>query len=401
MSINTTIEWTGYDQLMADQYATDMVLKEMCQDPDIKKQVCGDDTKECMEWKDDYGVRQIWDQAQPFTSGRKCDPADPNVVKKCNDGKPEYEPGPQTCIQNDIGENVCGFKMPNNRGYCVAKADGCDLASKLPYECKDEYNGCRFYPGKVHNYYEWRDDDKKCIYGNWALRQFCEEPGQRAPSTDNKTDIDPKKPPEYIDLPSSNETKSQGKMKYDKNVGKCYITDEYCKSFGNLWSLKGDVGPNSECDKPTWDKVLEFIVPPTFIQGIDNWVSGKGFCEGGHGGWANESYTSPVIDLKNLPDTISTLADFRYIKSKKLLLPNTVENDVHLYIVEWNNGGKEIAFDADEVKKVYPNLVKIRNGKKYIEIVKEAGRTNKALQRMFSLLSNKKSIPSILSKINK
>jgi hypothetical protein len=373
-----------YDILMAQMYAEDMVSKEKCESKEIKKLICPHHADQCMEWKEDTGVRHLWDVLPPFVTGRKCDPNDSEANAKCNAAKGESEPGPQTCLQNNLGEHVCGFKMSGNRGYCLAKEDGCGYTTQLPYAC--DALGCTINPKLLRNYFEWRQNEKKCVYGNWMLRKFCEEPGQRIPGkfkeegVEKKGDEDDLQP---VFIPNGLSS-SQGKMDYIQSTGKCNITKEYCNSFGSLWKLKGS-GENAECDQTTGTKILEYIIPPTFMQGFDNLFEGADFCKGG----------GHREDFKLLtPKKISVLADLKEAAKSSLMISNVGGKGVHLYAVTWKKTPKklQVTFSADEVQKLYPEYVKVKKNKKYIEMTKKDGAKSKELQRIYTFLANQKII---------
>ena len=78
---------------------------------------------------------------------------------------------------------------------------------------------------------------------------------------------------------------------------------------------------------------------------------------------------------------------------KTLIGKNFAGKNINLYIIEWKpeSGMKKISstgFDADEVLKLYPELIKYIDSKKYIEINIEQVKKNKDMKRIYLTLNS-------------
>lgn len=93
-------------------------------------------------------------------------------------------------------------------------------------------------------YLEWRDNEKKCIFGNFAHRRWCLFPKARRETPQ----------PGVTDVPP---------FRYDELTGKCHITPDYCKKMQVDWD--SDKG---ECKLSVGQWIGEFLLGRTIFRGI-------------------------------------------------------------------------------------------------------------------------------------
>jgi hypothetical protein len=103
-----------------------------------------------------------------------------------------------------------------------------------------------------------------------------------------------------------------------------------------------------------------------------------------------------VEDIKNLFSKFNNIdkklvkfADNKYMRTKKLILKDAAGENINLYLILWDitenppvSKLDDIGFDYDEVYKKYPEICKIIDGKKFIEINKNQLKNND-LKRIF------------------
>ena len=422
---------TSKDWLNAAMYAADKVNRLKCNDEFIKKKICKD-SEDCLIWKNNKN--------RMYPKPCKITNIECNTNNDCKNIT-----GAKYCKTfND--KKVCSY-CPDDvvSGNChVATEDLCSKYSSIPYKCKG--NSCIFTKDKdkLENttYLEWRDvrcdknspcvngmacidgkcycnssDDcagaskcvnnrcegKQCVLGNFLLREYCEHGISEM--------FKNKKPPLY----------------YDENKGKCYLTHDFCKSFGIDYNKKecksdndcegdnkcvstkicdeGDhacisskkdcnkynkcycTGEGSDCKISTGQQVGEFFVGKT----IYRWFKSDLECPNELGKKLKEMSMNMN---KQLPDSITKMQDPRYFEDKVLIKDKYINDDINLYIIYLKNNKIEIGFNADEVEKHYPNIVKKINNKKFIKISKDQISTDTVLKKIFIILSSSEWIKS-------
>lgn len=100
-------------------------------------------------------------------------------------------------------------------------------------------------------YLEWHDG--KCVYGNFALRKWCELPDMRRfEVVPGVTDVHP--------------------FAYDEHTGKCSLTREYCEKDMQT-SFRIDEKGRPTCYASTGEIIGEFFVGKTVFRGIERGAS--------------------------------------------------------------------------------------------------------------------------------
>lgn len=127
------------------------------------------------------------------------------------------------------------------------KGDTCDADHPCPagMTCIDTTNeqGEAIHMCSISKpYLEWRND--QCVYGNFALRRWCEFPQQR-----RDTDI-----PGVTDVPP---------FEYHPSTGTCHMTPKYCDFFKVDWN--SDKG---ECELSVGQWIGEFLLGKTIFREI-------------------------------------------------------------------------------------------------------------------------------------
>lgn len=230
-------------------------------------------------------------------------------------------------------------------GHCAFTTESeCMKHSKLPYDPKTgEYISST---GANSFYMEWRQRPEGpagsmgCYLGNSPFRRWCEIPETRNPSTS-----DP--PFTYI---------ANG-----PTGGTCHMTEDYCNAKNSDWD------PDSQsCYKSGGQQFVEALFGNT----IDAWFRGN--C--GTNPFLSESASlSHPRYSKN--DKLAKLSD-RKIKDRLVKIgPDYGGPGVHLYLYGYKPEAHKIISDpkalqlgfiADEVEKIYPELIEIRDGYKWI-----------------------------------
>lgn len=434
---------TPVDMVNAIAFANDQINKMKCNDPDLVKKFCGGET--CLQWKSDHTLRQ-WPVPCKVTT------------TKCNqDSDCKNVMGAPVCQANDSGEKVCSFcPKDTDSGHChVISEKTCLAHSTLPYTCDD--NGCKWIDDKDKKkkkdttYLEWRDvmcDDenpctrpgqkcvsgkctcdndndcpgnatcksgmcegKRCVMGNFLLRQWCENPSSRC-----TTDKDGNYPENCKGSSSSPGVTDVPPFMYDKGNGKCYITQPYCERMGHDYnqdscntdadcdggricyanpkdsSSKYCTGPDSECKITTGEKAAEMFVGKTLF-----YIFSGRLCEGYSKPSESPQVKNSLLDLmrqfNNLPDTVVKVADKKLMQSKKVTGRDFAGPGINLYLITWSSDSDirplvQSGFDADEVKKVFPWLIEKKKGVKYIKLSKKDIGKNNSLKRIFLTLSS-------------
>lgn len=335
---------TPLDFLHATMYAMDRIKKEKCQDPDILKQYPG------LLWKTDEQHRIY--------------PCPSASLEGCEHGKCHIANG-STCksVSQLPYDAKTGEKLPT---MACNKDDDCKV---MPYNavCLDGKDGKTCQP--KYSYVEWRastgatagapiDPDGKCIFGNFALKRWCEVPSQRRPeSMRGVTDVPP--------------------FSYDPDKGKCSITKDYCKWMGVSFKDSDKYG-RPDCYETAIQKFFEdFVMGKTIFRGLEKGAQkiGKLF----------EGFNS-------LPQTVEKIADKRYVESYKLLGENFAGKGIHLYQFFWTEDAVKLdystrkptcGFFSEEIEAIYPEIIKTKNGVKFIVISRTQIKQNNSLKRIY------------------
>jgi hypothetical protein len=430
---------TVLDQAHAMAFANNMVAKLKCQDPDVVAIVCngaaGGGT--CIQWSDEpesqtYPTpqsyyRQTCPQGQSQCDMGKCTKGN-NPICSCQTDADCLRG--MSCIQDpDAKENlICGFAPKGTEaGHCLfTNQTACEAQGQLPYTCDDQgYCTMRSKDEtKKKGYTEWQIDKNgngSCVNGNWLLRQWCENPGSRcekgsdgsypASCTGDQTTGITTVPPFF----------------YDKSKGMCYITNDYCQNYGNEYNM-GDcqkdsdcgpgnycnatdssstcVGPGSECEVSTGDKIGKFFVGNTLF-----YMMKKGKCKGsdrGQGTDTSEGYEKPNASgfipdkedfaelakdihaqFKDSPDTAVALADSKFVTNKIVIGKDFAGPGINLYMIVWKSGQSGVGFLGDEVEKRYPEMVENHPRGKLIIISRAELGKDKDLKRIYLTINSK------------
>jgi hypothetical protein len=120
-------------------------------------------------------------------------------------------------------------------------------------DCGSKKMSCRKNPVQKNEricvfndpYLEWHLDASspwggKCVYGNIALRRFCDYPESRP----------------------SRVLKDQGPFRYDSNTSQCFMTEKYCKEKG----LDFRSGPPPDCHLSEKQKIGEMFLGKTLFR---------------------------------------------------------------------------------------------------------------------------------------
>ena len=317
--------------------------------------------------------------------------------------------GTKKCVIFCDLDDKAGNCTINNNQACLSQSDlPFDISTGVYYkpstnkkscstdnDCEKDYPSCdtddKDCGGKGccvslhHPYLEW---DKKsggqCIWGNMALRQYCEYPSQRG---DSKHPPPKNIPPFCYEDGTGKCSKTcviAGKPEkgncsdQPKELGSCNMTKDYCTRYGQTWNSNTNFcepGPESQAGEFFVGKTLFYLWSDKGCQCC------KPVCEGGvtlpcckkpcPGTKENfkinkDTVREIVKKFDSFPNTINKLADKKFMRSKKLISKNFAGDGINLYLVEWLNNMElsGFTFDADEVILKFPGIVKKKNGKK-------------------------------------
>lgn len=174
--------------------------------------------------------------------------------------------------------------------------------------------------------------DGKCVYGNFALRRWCQFPSARGESGRHPDTGVPYNP-----------------FDYDERTGKCSITREYCEQDMKT-SYKVDEQGRPTCYSRTGEKVGTFFLGRTVFRGIKGAFSGDYYKGGVH--------DHPMVQLYK----------------------NFGGEGVSLYLKD----GK-IGFKEDEIKKRYPEVFNDKGG---ISFTLEELRKDQGKKRIYFIEKN-------------
>jgi hypothetical protein len=331
-SIPTTLDFTN-----SGFYASEVVKKKICNDPDFQQKY---ENSVVWESRDEHriypcpntfkygspacdsGVCRITSKelcsdlsTVPYTNPPKCDELPSALCKKDTD-----------CI--NLGYNsICNIKEGQEVGKCIPK-----------------------YP-----YLEWRQDDtdakkSKCILGNFTLRRYAECPSQRRDKAEKGvTDVPP--------------------FDYDPDKGKAYISRAYCE---DAIEVRFNDGPPPHCVIPPGQKFAE------------EWVTGKTIFRG------IKKISKELYE--KIPNFSTKLADKKMMEKYILLGKDFGGPGINLYQIDWKHESEKIdpktgkpgaGFLSEEIIKVFPEIIKKREGYDFIIISREQVKNNPKLKRIY------------------
>ncbi len=434
---------TGLDLKSAIAYAMDKVNQEIRNNENIMKRICQNKSSDCYKFIPDDSYR-FWNHIYEIDEKRPCQ----------NDKNCRTDLG-ETCIPNNDNKKYCGYSTQNivSGKFHINDEKLCTENSKIPIKCENDK--CDNIENAV--YTEWRENSElqkpikdlkgKCIYGNFLLKEYAEDP-------------------KYREINLNMENTKDFELKYDDKVGKIYMTKEYCSKYNTKYSsgncgvlsgtdssgnpiydkkeelcqgkgvckqnqddsyacdaeertcqtndkskcldtekcstelCKGNDCPTSgycineyaNCYSDTGKKIGELLLGKTLF----NWFASEKVRERCLN---KEEFENKPIDnlftlFNSFPDVCSKFADINYIKSKKLIYSNFAGEGIHLYKIEWNkkaiskfNCPKiEVGFIAQEIEKIYNHIIKNKNNGRYIEFSKK-DIINNNIKRIY-LISN-------------
>lgn len=421
---------TALDISNAMTFAQQQVAKMKCQDPDVIKGVCeGTGTTgqyagggTCIQWKEDKSQQTFPNPANYFlqncASDQDCKWGDTQMgycnttTGQCTCGGTGVCGQGMDCIPDPISPAnlLCGWKPDVSAGHCLfTNETACVAQGQLPYTCDSNGYCTPIQSSNGPGYTEWNIDSNgngQCINGNFALRLWCENPGSRCQKDKSTGDY----PPMCKGSESQRGVTDVPQFFYDKHKGQCLMTHDYCDVFGKSYnknSCQGPhdcqpdetcfkdpreglssycVGPGSDCHESSGQKAGEFFLGNTLYYMFNK-------------GTKCETYEHPkdfkkTVEhvkeaLGKLPEDACVIADSNNIKQKILLSPNFAGPGINMYMISWKNGKNFIGFIADEVEKIYPKNIQVRNGLKYICINKNDVKGDKNLKRIYFSIASR------------
>ena len=396
-----------------------------------------------------------------------------------NKGKAPYLEWQNTAGRCEINQN-CMENSECVNGKCTCQPGVVDCPGNS--ECIGGF--CETSPEKP-----LEERPGRCVMGNMAFRNWCENPVCRC----QKSDTD-----------CQNDLKNLSPFHYEEGLGKCFISKPYCRNSdlnyltglpcnpknpndnastyskcvgdgiykgGPLgldgpgpetkqycgWTSdkpldwKGDsggscmhiphegpyndhtclesnvagetqyvcVGPGSQCYVGLGQQVGEFLVGKFLFAFFDSAFRGEDLPACFQGGTfdpdSKENFEMPSVKpefiekvhskMKQVPETQKVFVDPKYIKSKKLIMPNFVrdkktQEGLNLYLIDWKRNPytseKEIGFDFYEIKRRIPRLIETINGEKFIVLNKND--KNKEVRKMASTYGLKNFITKTIGK---
>jgi len=421
---------TALDITNAMTFAQQQVAKMKCQDPDVIKGVCegtgvtgqyaGGGT--CLQWQEDKSQQTFPKPANYFiqncSTDADCKWGDSQMgycntaIGQCTCGGTKTCGQGMDCLPDPTNPSnlLCGWAPNVSAGHCIfTNETACVAQGQLPYTC-DSKGYCTPVnsDGNSPGYTEWSidsDGNGQCINGNFALRMWCENPGSRCQKDKTTGDY----PPMCKGSSTQKGVTDVPQFFYDQHKGQCLMTHDYCDVFGQGYNKKscdtnadcqaGEtcfkdpkeglksycVGPGSDCTESSGQKAGEFFLGKTLYYLFEK----GGKCET----YEHPKHFQSALDqakenLAKMPEQTCVIADKKKIKSKVLLGKNFAGEGIHMYMISWKSGKNFTGFLAEEVEKVYPHIVQVKNGVKYICIGKNDIQGDKNLKRIyFSVVS--------------
>lgn len=290
---------TMLDFARAYAFAIDQINGETCNDPDVIKAFCKDKGN-CIQWRE-MEHQQTWTRPRNYTD-IEC--------QNDEDCRVNAETGlqPQCRFNEELGKKVCAFapevgKDMYTAGTCeIVSQAKCEEFSALPYECDKDNFFCTLKDDPDIRYFEWHRTDAikcndettpctgsqskclptgectcltdndcagtatcqasttpgqkvcrgggRCVFGNYALRQWCENPKSRCQpvakpnAPDCTTDSNCVAPARCVndkcvspaDFPEDcradvGTNAFTPPFAYDAGSGRCFMSKPYCDKF--------------------------------------------------------------------------------------------------------------------------------------------------------------------------
>uniref|UniRef100_A0A6C0EKX0 Uncharacterized protein n=1 Tax=viral metagenome TaxID=1070528 RepID=A0A6C0EKX0_9ZZZZ len=419
--------FTALDLLHAQAYADAQIAKMKCTDPEIVEKVCAGNAGggQCITWNQDNQA-MTFPKPESYYINNSCKTDTDCYQGKCVGGKCICQTD-SDCIQgssclsdpNAPQTKVCAY-APSDvaAGHCLfTNANACLTYGDVPYTCNcgaygNSPGNCEPKPKKdLKPYLEWhldKNNQGKCILGNFTLRQWCENPCTRC--VKNKSTG--KYPPACYSGPNSRGVTDVPPFYYDANKSACYMTKDYCdwyamdynkKSCSSNADCPGNdnycdtrseqphcTGPDAKCYLPSGDKLAEFIVGKTLFYMMKKGTT----CQ-------KESYQGPEVNkLQDMTKEIgkqfsqtSTIAcgmyDKKLIRSRKLVGKDFAGPGINLYTFQKTDDKFVTGFDPDEVEKKYPDCVERHpDGSVFICVDRNEIKGDKNLKRIYLTLNS-------------
>lgn len=448
---------TMVDILHASAYAMQQINKMKCMDPDVITAVCtqtGAGGGTCLTWVDDKSVQAFPTPQNYYVKAcsvqsdcimGKCDTSGNcrcTVDSDCNMG--------MKCIPdpNSPQDLICGYAPSTVAGHCIFNNEmSCLAQGQLPYTCDcgphgNNVGSCTTLPKEQLNksYTEWHIDPTTnqgtCVMGNFALRQWCENPCTRCALNTSTNSY----PPECTQGNTTMGVTNVPPFYYDRHSGTCYMTFDYCDHYAfkynqnscssdadcpnpgstcDLSALKPHcVGPGAACYLTKGEQAAEFVVGRTLF-----YMFKKGVCIPHSNPLTNPS-TNPLtnsstnppnepfepdnrpISTENIiqagrtamkqfssgPNKACMIYNPALIEKKKVIGRDFFAPGIHLYLYSMNGNRVITGVEPNELKLVYPELVQEQeDGNAIICITKEEikQRKNKGLNRLYVMLNSK------------
>lgn len=333
---------TSTDFIHSIFYATDV----------IKKIKCTEDKEILKRFPDGAFTWQDLDQFRTY-------PCPDNLQSPCQHGKCRIA-NKETCnLLSQLPFNDDGSAL--NQPSCTPATGATGGSSNDDSQCQNlGYEAICGSDGKCtpkHPYLEWSlsytgpdGGPGRCIVGNSSLRKWCEFPEtRRTESTPGVTNVPAF---QYLDEES-----------------KCQITKDYCDWMQVSYRATGPDGP--DCYTTGIQQFFEdFLVGRTIFRGL------KSLFEG----------------FDKLDYQLEKIAERRYASEYEVIQKDFGGPGIHLYSIIWKDNaikadpklnGSMAGFFADEVEKVYPDLVKKKKGDKCIIINRTQVKLDPRLKRIY------------------
>lgn len=322
------------------------------------------------------------------------------------------------CKNSDIQKEIPGVGwVPDKRLQDIPCPPGLEDCNEISGHCKFlTKDSCLAQSGDYKDmgqgtkpYLEWNDG--KCIVGNFALRNWCENPqsrrgGDTVPGVTNT-------PP----------------FKYDESTGRCLMTKPYCKYMGlDFTKVNDDFYKETDisipdCHQTNLQEIVEkYITGKTLFRGFKRGLFNK-FLEdiaktelqpfppmayyqllkkasdgkldndlGLNEDYSNITSNNTIVtdikeefkqkitkEFKNTSNnnnkkekTIIGYCDPSLMKSKHIIGPNFGGDNINLYFIEWdkpiNNRSVTYGFLSEELEKKYNKFINKKDGKKVIKL---------------------------------
>lgn len=373
-------------------------------------------------------------------------------MDKCNN--PEFKaayPGTEWVPNKGLQTINC----PAGLSKCNDVFGRCKITTKE--QCLEQSGDYREAGVGSTPYLEWRDDldngqgQGQCIFGNFMLRNYCENPAsRRSGNVAGVTDV----PPFHYDVDSSS----------------CQVSKDYCKYMGVGFTPSNKEGL-PDCHEGWWQKQAEKFFGRTLVRGLKSgkfnkfaWdiikmglttpgpiayyeiykgiESGKyrdelgldrqntkpperedftpenpGYSEySGNPGFVdflkkikNDIEKNMKIEMEKIkkehssgeePPIVKGLIDENCIDEKVLIKSDFGGNGIGLYLIKWKidvvnlelvDIPIQLGFISKEIEKEYPQLVRKIDKKKYIIILPELTKNDRYIRRLYHAYSNPKS----------